>query len=831
MWLLSESIRNRVSAPLLSVDEEAANSNCSSSSSPTHPHPQKPGLGSRGRAAFGFMVLLSVTVFFLTEYSIYLRRIFHKALTVETDQEPKSDQYNTATCGRLDAPFEFESPPDFTKLGIESYTECREVKATIGWKVEHCTAPGSTWVDDIDLMEDDADSRNDGDNDKSHDGDKFLFRPKERPVGQRYHYVLPPVSVTLDDTGSLQDRMGVAASAIRIRQKEKSRLCNPGGYFRIHRLWEPSTNYTYGSDHPIPAMRCRNKYERPIALWEATRDYADNFSGPATFRVVLDGPELYITNQQINLGNCTYAIPYVLSRPGTFWLVQIEHGRDDFQALIENFDNDFIPTFKGDFILPQIGRRPFASGDPKLVQAFEEKLLSIYDFSVCTGCPQYLDPASQPLYEEWPPCSIEPLKAAREYGVYARSRIAQSYKDLLENKEFEWVAARPSCRHDPRLYMLKSPDTKPILNGESHTNETKVRVYGSPPPLPATAEILEDAQIEPTKCLSRSRSLYMAGDAHLRQLLVEVLIRLGTKDAPGEVISSEHVSTHNVKFGGVSVLQHYDVWIEEFPKMLLSMLDPSYDPFKESNQDIPVDSLERFDTLVLNFGAWASSGFNLGTLWVTDRFVTYMRKLLWDLGSLRDQRRKRFQQTGFGHKDLSIIWMSQVPWPDMSPDPDMRSNPRLQYWDDLTNLLIAEVNNHYQDQGGMIDVLDVIPKYLPYRKLSHDAIHFTMKETVDSAVQVLIHKLDLCREPFTPKFPSVLSLSSTAAPSPPPAPLPEVTTPEPEPGTIPAPPPALTAPEPEPETIPAPTVELAAEAAAAEPQLLSVWSVAPPIAS
>ncbi|KAG0039481.1 hypothetical protein BGZ83_002794, partial [Gryganskiella cystojenkinii] len=686
----------------------------------------------------------------------------------------------------------------------------------------------------------------------------------ERPVGQRYQYILPPGSVTLNDTGSFQDRMGVAASTIPIRQQGKSRLCNPGGYFRIHRLWEPSTDYTYGSDHPIPAMRCRNKYEKPIALLEATRDYADNFAGPATFRVVLDGPEHYVTNQQINLGNCTYAIPYVLSRPGKFWLIEIEHGHDDFQGLTENFDNDFIPIFKGDFILPQIGKRPFASGDPKLVQAFEERLLSVYHFSVCDGCPQFLDPASQPLYEEWPPCSIEPLKAAREYGVYARSQIAQSYEDLVENKEVEWVAARPSCRHDPRLYMLKSPDAKPILNRESQTNEAQVRVYGSPPPLPATVEILEDAQIEPTKCLSRSRSLYMAGDSHVRQLLVEVLQRLGTKDAPGEIIYSKKGFTHKVNFGGASVLQHYDVWIEEFQKTLESMLDPSYEPFKTSDQDVPDDSLERFDTLVLDFGAWASSGFPLVTTWVTDRFVTYIRKLLWDLASLRDQRRKRFQQTGFGHKDLSIIWMSQTPWPDTRPDPDMRSNPRLQYWDDLTNLLIADVNNHYQDQGGMIDVLDVIPKLLPYRKLSQDTIHFTMKETVDSTVQVLIHKLDLCREPFTPIFPSVLS-SSTAASSPPPAPLPEVTTPkpdqgtipepqptvtapEPEPETIPAPPPeatmpepeqgtipepqpAVTAPEPEPVTIPAPTAELAAEASAAEPQVLPVSPAAPPIAS
>ncbi|KAG0041635.1 hypothetical protein BGZ83_001520 [Gryganskiella cystojenkinii] len=62
--------------------------------------------------------------------------------------------------------------------------------------------------------------------------------------------------------------------------------------------------------------RCRPKQ---------TQAYNDDFTGPDSFHDVIDEPEYYVANQQINLGNCTYAIPYVLSRPGKFWLTEIEH--------------------------------------------------------------------------------------------------------------------------------------------------------------------------------------------------------------------------------------------------------------------------------------------------------------------------------------------------------------------------------------------------------------------------------------------------------------------------------------------------------------------------
>ena len=97
--------------------------------------------------------------------------------------------------------------------------------------------------------------------------------------------------------------------------------------------------------------------------------------------------------------------------------------------------------------------------------------------------------------------------------------------------------------------------------------------------------------------------------------------------------------------------------------------------------------------------------------------------------------------------------MGMVAWPDIRTTPDMRTNIRLQYWDDLINVEIDKINEHYKDQGGMIDHLDSFAMFLPLRKLSPDGAHHMAKAPVDAIVQVVIHKFDLCRASFTPKFP------------------------------------------------------------------------------
>jgi len=185
---------------------------------------------------------------------------------------PSFQSYKYETCARLDSPFEFESPPDFTKLGIESWTECREVKAKGGWKVEHCTAPSSTRLNipRREMLEDFDESNN------------FLFRPEPRPTGQKYAYMTPPTPK------SVRGRPPPTANS---SGRDRPSQCNPSGYFRVKRMSTPSTDYTLGSNNQNPELRCRNNPSRPISVNETTRDFVDNFAGPDTLRVIIDGPE------------------------------------------------------------------------------------------------------------------------------------------------------------------------------------------------------------------------------------------------------------------------------------------------------------------------------------------------------------------------------------------------------------------------------------------------------------------------------------------------------------------------------------------------------------
>ncbi|KAG0247544.1 hypothetical protein BG011_001321 [Mortierella polycephala] len=83
----------------------------------------------------------------------------------------------------------------------------------------------------------------------------------------------------------------------------------------------------------------------------------------------------------------------------------------------------------------------------------------------------------------------------------------------------------------------------------------------------------------------------------------------------------------------------------------------------------------------------------------------------------------------------------------------MRTNPRLKYWDLLVDQEIEAINEHYSEQGGMIDRLGVFPMVMPYHKLSPDGAHHTVKGATYPLAQVLIHKFDICRKEFIPKFP------------------------------------------------------------------------------
>ncbi|KAG0048564.1 hypothetical protein BGZ83_006472 [Gryganskiella cystojenkinii] len=564
---------------------------------------------------------------------------------------------------------------------------------------------------------------------------RFLFRPKVRADGQQFAYSVPPTPKSVHSQPSLStDTAG-------------SDKCNPSGYFRVQRLYTPESQYTEGSKPSKPENRCRPRSDKSLSKDVKTESYIDDFTGPDYFRAVIDGPEHYIANQQINLGDCTYAIPYVLSRPGRFWLIEIEHVYEDYAPMNENYDGKFFPVRVSKNILAVVP--PTAPGSDAGFydhKEYKKMIAQIYQFTVCSGCPQLLQPATQTKYEDWPECSIEPIKGAREYGVYSRRYPVQDFEDLAK-QQFEWVGARPSCRHGPRLMSFEIPETVQPLIGEGNST---VRAYGAPPTAPATMEQFEVEHAQTMACFKRERKIWFAGDSHLRLLLSAVQLRfLGDRSDTADFQGSE---PHTAQLGGIFIQQDYDQWLQRVVPTAKYMTDPGYVPFSFDPNGSAM--LEKYDTLVLDHGAWNAAAFGAGPLWETVRYVDFMREVLSNLAQIKQDRRAFFKKTGLGFDDLNILWVGQTPSGDIiNNNPDMRSNPRLQYWDDLISQEIAVINDKYKEMGGAINHLDVYPKIMPHRRNSIDGSHHPGKKPMDAIVQVLVSKLDFCRPAFTPKFP------------------------------------------------------------------------------
>ena len=193
------------------------------------------------------------------------------------------------------------------------------------------------------------------------------------------------------------------------------------------------------------------------------------------------------------------------------------------------------------------------------------------------------------------------------------------------------------------------------------------------------------------------------GDSHDRSLYVSTLSRLAGQDAAA-TSQGAGIHTHERHVGGIYILQEYEMYLDNLYTRAKYLLDPPYVPFQGNNQNL--DYLEKVDTVIFDFRAWAAAGFNHGAMWTTQGHIDHITAIFWALAEVRHRRRKLFKETGYGYPDLIIIWVGSVPWPDKYM-PDMRTNTRLQYWDDLANTEIEKINRHYQDEGGMIDHLNV----------------------------------------------------------------------------------------------------------------------------
>ncbi|KAF9415765.1 hypothetical protein BGZ76_004746, partial [Entomortierella beljakovae] len=664
--------------------------------------------------------------------------------------KPK-EEYNKGTCNRLDSPFEFESPPDFTKLGIESWTHCKSIVSLDGWKVEHCTAPGSTWPDNEDKLDNDIINNNSinininsSNSNSSVNSSSFLIRPKPIPEGQRYAYMNPPqtFSVPISPPQPCLDQ-----NCSSVYRKSHLTQCNPSGYFRVQRLNVPATSYTGGSADANPSARCRNS-NLPISMNESTRRYIEDFAGPDIIHVYINGAERYVTDQQINLGNCTYAIPYVLSRPGRFWVTRIVHAFHDYQALNENFDTipGFTPRYlDADILPPVLHTSPVRNSLTELEKkAYDTALSNIHSFTVCEGCPQFLNLTSLTEYQDLPICSLLPKEGFREYGVHSGRKRISSIEDL-ETQTYGWVASRPGCRHIPELSTFLT--VKNYIN-YSESGPKPDKIFGSPPPF-LTLEEFSKQHNETKRCLSLPRHIYYAGDSHI-QLLFFGLINVLSGVRSDQLPPDRYWGTHLKDIDGLEMRQDFDSWFFMTQNKLRYMLGKP--PLHDNDAFDDWDLLKDYDSIVLDYGAWPMAGFNIGMLLTTEQYLAQMKPIIWDLAAVRFKRQEHYKKTGEGFSDLRIVWLGQVPWTDTWHNPDMRTNPRLKLWDILVDEEIQKVNDQYKDQGGMIDRVSYIPKAMVYRQLSLDQVHHTDHRVVDSVVQTLIHKFDLCQIEFKPNL-------------------------------------------------------------------------------
>ncbi|KAF9083277.1 hypothetical protein BGX27_004197, partial [Mortierella sp. AM989] len=410
----------------------------------------------------------------------------------------------------------------------------------------------------------------------------------------------------------------------------------------------------------------------------------------------------------------------------------------DFAGLNENYDRYFIPRYIGTNILPKAPPKPIQptsdsnEEEVKVWRSYNEATMDTYNFTVCEGCPQLLNPKSLTKYEDLPACSKTPKDGAQEYGVHTGYN-AVTRAEEVETQNYEWVAARPSCRHSPQLVAFQTPE-KYQLTLETTPKPVGGPLYGSPPPLPTLSEFNEQRD-RVLKCLSRERHLYLAGDSHIRMLLTALVLHLSGDSG----LSDPFVGwdSHHKDIDGIHMKQEFDKWAVGLNYRIRHVIGKEQLPGQKQLEPAIYDGLDpytydSFDTILLDFGAWAAAGFDIAALWTTDKFIAFISELMWDLAKARHMRQEHYKKTGEGFSDLRIIWLGQVPWPDTRKEPDMRTNSRLRYWEILTNDEIRKVNEYYSNQGGMIDHLNYFNKVMVYRQLSPDAAHHTEKRPVNA---------------------------------------------------------------------------------------------------
>ncbi|GJJ68862.1 hypothetical protein EMPS_01208 [Entomortierella parvispora] len=487
--------------------------------------------------------------------------------------------------------------------------------------------------------------------------------------------------------------------------------CYPGGYFRIQRISTAN------------APSCSPEANKILSKDDATNKYATSFMGPDSFRVVLLGPERLSLIQQQYLGNCTYAVPYLVSRPGRFWVQKILHTYEGFDAMNEEMDKAGWPEYLGNNILDPIAER-IQQEENETKQQLEHQSLerSHYHFEACSHCVSFVRmDEEQGLGGSRDHCSKSAMTQARQYGTYrARSTITSVRQ--AQSHDYEWIPVRPRC-----MFFPDQTNFEPVSESDSHERKQQ-KGYAA-------------------DCLQKTRSLFFAGDSHVRQVFLGVMQRL-----QGQAGDIEDRKQQTLEAGKIKGVYDQDGFLTDTLNRIRYTIEEAGDSFDLTAGEITeakidhLDILETVDTVILGMGSLPASLDH----WTTARFVQRVQKVFDGLAMIQQTRvRGRTDLTGDNKMNsLRVIWTGIPAWTDRADkatrdSADWRTNPRILYWNKLVDQMIDGVNRRVGGNG-MIDRLHSFETTVPFKNSTMDLLHYTMSAPVSALSAELIHKLDLC---------------------------------------------------------------------------------------
>ncbi|KAF9908423.1 hypothetical protein BX616_000165 [Lobosporangium transversale] len=475
------------------------------------------------------------------------------------------------------------------------------------------------------------------------------------------------------------------------KEQPTSAQCYPGGYFRIQRLQARI------GDTLLETEACQPKPNTVLAKDPTTNLYTSRYLGPDTFRIVLIGPERISLLQQQPLGGCTYAIPYLISRPGRFWVQKILHTYQGYDALNENMSSQWTPEYLNTDLIAEETRQS---------QRF-------YQFNVCSHCVAWvaIDEA-EGLGGTQDICSNTPSTQSRQYGIYSARLPIESLWQAVSHP-YEWIPARPRCRFYPAQTAFEPVD-------ESDSEEVKAE------------------KEEAAKCLQLKRSIYFVGDSHVRVLFSGLMQRLqgrsGKLDAP-----IQDRKSHVLKIGNIVARSDFDPSLNE----TLARIRYSANGQEDDKVNVPdLAVLNEMDTVVVGFGSFAGH-------WTTAQFIERIKAILDGLVELRKMRQAvKAGAPQDKMSSLKVIWMGLPAWTDNTAADQRdiagwKTNHRILYWNKLVDGMIDNINAQVGGHG-MIDRLSTFEITVPFKNITQDHLHFTTETPVDSLSAELIHKLVLC---------------------------------------------------------------------------------------